>query len=135
MADSLNKKDFAQQFYNRAQYYKNLYDPQTGFLRAKVNNRWFGPFFAEEVNFNYTEANAWQYSLFVPQDIEGHIELMGGKENYSKHLDKMFSANSSTSGREQVDTYITEVSQDTWIYFPWDMEMKPAPTISERTKK
>ena len=39
------------------------------------------------------------------------------------------------SGREQVDTFITEVSQDTWIYFPWDMEMKPAPTISERTKK
>ena len=39
------------------------------------------------------------------------------------------------SGREQVDTFITEVSQDTRIYFPWDMEMKPAPTISERTKK
>ena len=39
------------------------------------------------------------------------------------------------SGREQVDTFITEVSQDTWIYFPWDMEMKPAPTISERTQK
>ena len=39
------------------------------------------------------------------------------------------------SGREQVDTFITEVSQDTWIYFPWDMEMKPTPTISERTKK
>ena len=39
------------------------------------------------------------------------------------------------SGREQVDTFITEVSQDTWIYFPWDVEMKPAPTISERTQK
>ena len=39
------------------------------------------------------------------------------------------------SGREQVDTFITEVSQDTWIYFPWDMEMKPAPAIYERTKK
>ena len=39
------------------------------------------------------------------------------------------------SGREQVDTFITEVSQDTWIYFPWDMEMKPSPTISERTQK
>ena len=39
------------------------------------------------------------------------------------------------SGREQVDTFVTEVSQDTWIYFPWDMEMKPAPTISERTKQ
>ena len=39
------------------------------------------------------------------------------------------------SGRGQVDTFITEVSQDTWIYFPWDMEMKPAPTIFERAKK
>ena len=39
------------------------------------------------------------------------------------------------SGREQVDTFITEVSQDTWIYFPWDMEMKPAPSIFERAKK
>ena len=39
------------------------------------------------------------------------------------------------NGRDQVDTFITEVSQDTWIYFPWDLEMKPAPTISEKIKK
>ena len=38
-------------------------------------------------------------------------------------------------GRKQVDTFITEVSQDTWIYFPWDLEMKPAPTINEQIKK
>ena len=56
-----------------------------------------------KVDITHLKANAWQYSLFVPQDIEGHIALMGGKENYSNHLDQMFSANSSTSGREQVD--------------------------------
>ena len=39
------------------------------------------------------------------------------------------------AGRGQVDTFITEVSQDTWIYFPWDLEMKPAPTISEQINK
>ena len=39
------------------------------------------------------------------------------------------------NGRTQVDTFITEVSQDTWIYFPWDLEMKPAPTINEKFKK
>ena len=39
------------------------------------------------------------------------------------------------SGCKQVDTFVTEVSQDTWIYFPWDLEMKPAPTIFERTRK
>ena len=39
------------------------------------------------------------------------------------------------NGRSQVDTFITEVSQDTWIYFPWDLEMKPAPPINEQIKK
>ena len=38
-------------------------------------------------------------------------------------------------GRPIVDTYVTEVSQDTWIYFPWDLEMKPALTINEKIKK
>jgi xanthine phosphoribosyltransferase len=28
------------------------------------------------------------------------------------------------SGRPMVDTYITEVSQDTWIFFPWDMALQ-----------
>ena len=39
------------------------------------------------------------------------------------------------NGRDQVDTFITEVSQDTWIYFPWDLEMKPALTINEQINK
>ena len=103
MADSLGRTDVANDFYQRGQYYKNLYDPSTGFLRAKVNNNWFGPFLADEVNFNYTEANAWQYSTFSPQDIQGHIELMGGPQNLEKHLDSLFTADSQTSGREQVD--------------------------------
>ena len=55
------------------------------------------------MNFNYTEANAWQYSLFVPHDINGHIKLMGGKEKYEQHLDNMFTASSETSGRKQAD--------------------------------
>mgnify|MGYP006080974649 FL=1 len=55
------------------------------------------------MNFNYTEANAWQYSLFVPQDISGHIEIMGGANKYEQHLDNMFNASSVTSGREQPD--------------------------------
>lgn len=102
MADSLGHKS-AQRFYERGQFYQNLYDPNTGFMRAKMNNNWFGPFRPEEVNYNYTEANSWQYSLFAPQDIEGHIELMGGDEVYEQYLDDMFEASSETSGREQAD--------------------------------
>lgn len=103
MADSLGRDDVANYFYQRGQYYKNVYDPSTKFFRAKVNNNWFGPFVPDEVNFNYTEANAWQYSAFTPQDIQGHIDLMGGPEKLEQHLDSLFTADSQTSGREQVD--------------------------------
>jgi hypothetical protein len=103
LADSLGKEEIATTFYQRGQYYKNLFDPSTGFFRAKKSHTWFSPFRPEEVNFNYTEANAWQYSLFVPQDISGHIKLMGGAKNYEQHLDNMFSASTETSGREQPD--------------------------------
>ena len=103
MADSLGKDSIANIFYKRAQYYKNLYDPGSGFFRGKNAYSWFGPFKPEEVNFNYTEANAWQYSLFVPQDISGHIKLMGGDKKYENHLDSMFESSSKTSGRHQPD--------------------------------
>ena len=103
MADSLGKNKIANTFYERAQYYKNLYDPSTGFFRGKNAFSWFGPFKPEEVNFNYTEANAWQYSLFVPQDISGHIQIKGGNKKYENHLDSMFESSSKTSGRDQPD--------------------------------
>ena len=103
MADSLGKDSIAEIFYKRAQYYKNIYDPKSGFFRGKNAYSWFRPFKPEEVNFNYTEANAWQYSLFTPQDISGHIDLKGGNENYERHLDSMFLSKIKTTGRHQPD--------------------------------
>ncbi|MCH9659639.1 MAG: GH92 family glycosyl hydrolase, partial [Bacteroidetes bacterium] len=63
MAKAMNKTDLSSQFLARAQSYKNLFNPETGFLQGRFRNTWFGPFDPFEVNFNYTEANAWQYSL------------------------------------------------------------------------
>jgi predicted alpha-1,2-mannosidase len=103
MAKAMAKEEDYISFTKRAQSYKNHFDPSTGFMRGRFRNAWFGPFDPYEVNFNYTEANAWQYSLYVPQDISGHIELMGGKENYEAHLDKLFSAKQETAGRHQAD--------------------------------
>jgi len=103
MAKALGKEDDYQRFIKRAQSYKNVYDPATGLMRGRFRNSWFGPFDPYEVNFNYTEANAWQYSLYVPHDISGHIELMGGMEKYKAHLDRLFSADSETAGRHQAD--------------------------------
>lgn len=103
MANQMGKPEIASVYYQRAQNYKNVFDPTTGFMRARNNNRWFYPFEPAEVNFNYTEANSWQYSYYVPQDVETWIELLGGDEAAEQKLDDIFSASSETVGREQAD--------------------------------
>ena len=103
MAKSLGKDDDYKRFIKRAQSYKNIFDPEAGFMRAKMNGRWFTPFDPREVNFNFTEANSWQYSFFAPQDIDGLIKIMGGKDAFEKKLDSLFTTSSETTGREQSD--------------------------------
>ncbi len=90
-------------FGKRAQNYKNVFDPSTGFMRARSNGGWFNPFDPFEVNFNYTEANAWQYSFSTVQDMNGFIRLLGGKAGLAAKLDQLFSVSSKTSGRDQSD--------------------------------
>ena len=103
MAEKMGKKDIADEFYRRAQYYKNLYDPETKFFRGRKNGGLVSPFDPRQVNFMLTEANTWQYNFFVPQDVNGHIAMMGGKENYENMLDQLFNTSSDLTGREQVD--------------------------------
>ena len=103
MAKSLGKENDYKTYSERAQYYKNVFDPSTQFMRGRFRNTWFSPFDPYEVNFNYTEANSWQYSFYVPQDISGFIKLLGGKEQLENQLDKLFTAEGKTSGSHQVD--------------------------------
>jgi predicted alpha-1,2-mannosidase len=103
MANKMGYKDAYKQYSERGQYYKNMYNPSTGFMQGRFNNTWFGPFDPYEVNFNYTEANAWQYSMYAPQDISGLMQLMGGKEKLAQHLDNLFTAKEEVSGRNQAD--------------------------------
>ncbi|NVJ88603.1 MAG: glycoside hydrolase family 92 protein [Flavobacteriaceae bacterium] len=103
MAKAMGKNEIYKTFSVRAQYYKNIFDPETQFMRGRFRNTWFAPFDPYEVNFNYTEANSWQYSFYVPQDISGFMKLLGGKNALEKHLDKLFAAKQETSGRNQAD--------------------------------
>ena len=103
MAQILNKQVDYQYFMKRSQNWKNIFDWETGFMRPKKNGGWDKPFDPREVNNNFTEGNSWQYSFFVPQDIEGMIQAYGGPEKFEAKLDEMFNSESKTTGREQVD--------------------------------
>jgi len=99
----LSKDDIAKTFYARSERWKNVYDEKTGFMRPRVNGGWLTPFDPREVNNHFTEANAWQYSMYVPHDIMGMMDKLGGVKATENHLDSLFSADSRTTGRDQAD--------------------------------
>ncbi|EHQ25790.1 GH92 family glycosyl hydrolase [Mucilaginibacter paludis] len=82
-------------FMERSAFYKNLYNVKTGFFQAKnKDGNWVTPFNPLSYGGNggspYTEANAWQYSWYVPQNVPGLINLMGGNKAFTAKLDTFF---------------------------------------------
>lgn len=92
-AKSLNKKHDFENFIRRSQFYHNVFDETTGFMRGRNTNRqWRTPFDPGEPNYDFTEGNSYQY-LYVPHDVDGLIKLMGGNEKFTNWLDKLFTTN------------------------------------------
>jgi predicted alpha-1,2-mannosidase len=93
MAEALGRKDVAATFYKRAGYWRNTFDPKSGFVRArKLDGSFRTPFDPTAINYgsDYTEGNAWQYSWFVPQDQAALFGAMGGDRAVLAKLDQMF---------------------------------------------
>ena len=103
VARVLGRQDIADEFLRYSAQWRNIFDPSTGFMRPRMNGRWLTPFNPREVNNHFTEANSWQYSFFVPQDIAGHIEALGGRDLYCAKIDSLFEAPEQTAGRTQAD--------------------------------
>ncbi len=103
MARSLGHDSLADAFTRRSRNWQNLFDPGTKFFRPRRNGGFIVPFDPYEVNFHYTEANAWQYGLFAPHDVEKLIRYLGGPDSLAGRLDDLFTATSRTTGREQAD--------------------------------
>jgi len=92
MAKSLGKTDDYEYFMKRAQNYRNVFDKSIGYVRPKHRGGpWLEDFDpkAQSGSKAYVEANAWQFSWFVPHDLKGLIELMGVDE-FNDRLEKGF---------------------------------------------
>ncbi|GGH05863.1 glycoside hydrolase family 92 protein [Sphingobacterium alkalisoli] len=107
VAQKLGKQEDYQIFTERAKNYTNLFDPQSGFMRAKLRNgkfvEPFDPFYSEH-DFDksqYIEGNAWQHSFFVPHDIRGLANLFPKKKGLRDMLDALFAAPSYMTGENQ----------------------------------
>ncbi len=91
-AEALGKSKEADEYFKRADSFRNIFDEQTGFMRAKNSDGKFKtPFDALSTSGQgYIEGNAWNYSLYVPQDIKGFIKLIGGNQKLVSWLDSLF---------------------------------------------
>ncbi len=95
MAKHLGAKDDYEYFHKRAQFYRHMFDPSTGFMRPKNSDgSWVTPFDPAEGSEHFVEGNSYQYSLFAPHDIYGIIELIGGEDKFEDWLDALFTVTS-----------------------------------------
>ena len=101
MAQSLGHKEDAELFHKRAHNYENVIDRQTGFARGRhEDGSWESSFDPTTPASYITEGLPYQYTFFVPQDVPGLIEWVGGRETFISKLDELFSRGLYNHGNE-----------------------------------
>ncbi len=91
LAAALGKKDDARLYAERAQNFRKLYDPESGWMRGRnKDGSWATPFNPYKWGDAFTEGNALHYSWSVMQDVQGLIDLMGGDAKFVDRLDSVF---------------------------------------------
>lgn len=91
-AKKLGRTDVYAAYSKRAKNYRNVWDPSIGYMRPRMKDGSFRKDF-DVLSTNgqgFIEGNAWNYSLYVPQDPEGLIALSGGNKRFVQHLDSLF---------------------------------------------
>lgn len=104
VAKDMGKTDDYKWLSERGTRYQKYFDKETGYMRAlDSNGKFIGPFnpsYSNHMNSPYCEGNAWQWTWFVPQDVPGLINLMGGKAPFEKNLDALFNTKAVVEGEE-----------------------------------
>lgn len=91
MAVEMGKTEEALEFYEKSGNYKNLFDPETGWMRGKNEDGNFqAPFNPLKWGDAFTEGNSLHYTWSVFHDVDGLIALMGGRDAFSQKLDDVF---------------------------------------------
>ncbi|NOY90515.1 MAG: glycoside hydrolase family 92 protein [Deltaproteobacteria bacterium] len=110
MAADLGMSELADEMHARGGWYRNQFDTESGFMRPRLRDgSWKTPFDpASNDDFNgFVEANAWIFTFFVPQDVPGLIELLGGRDAFVTRLDEFF------------DGGFFDVSNEPSFHIPW----------------
>jgi len=94
-AKKIGNQSVYQQFKARSENFKNVYDPKIGYMRPKLSDgTWKKEFNTLSTHDQgFIEGNAWNYSLYVPHQVDRMVEMMGGSKLFVRHLDSLFTMN------------------------------------------
>ena len=107
LAKALGKQDEHREFMARSAYWKNMFDPESGFTRPKKSDgQWVAPFDPFRTR-GFVEGNAWQYTWFVPQDVRGLIAAMGATGSSNASAKASLSRSEATSTARATSTTAT----------------------------
>ena len=101
MYKDTGRKDIYDRYMGLSRNYRNYFDPDTKLMRGRLSDgSWATPFDPASVErpSNYVEGNAWQWAWFVPHDVDGLMELVGGAKAFEAHLDTLFTTSSELTG-------------------------------------
>ena len=118
MAEKTGNSQVFNEFILRSINYKNLFDKESGFMRPKLADgnvkKAFDPLDTHGQGF--IEGNAWNYSLYVPHDPNGLIELMGGKKRFTEYLDNLFTMHLPDKYFENTEDISREGIMGTYVH-------------------
>lgn len=101
IAKKMGKQDDYQYYLNRSKNYKNVFDASVNNMNGRYKNGSFlDDFNRTERTFYITEGSPWQYNWYVPHDVTGLIDLMGGKDAFNADLDEFFETDQYWHGNE-----------------------------------
>ncbi|MBS1855680.1 MAG: GH92 family glycosyl hydrolase [Acidobacteria bacterium] len=130
MAEALGKSADAKVFLARAGNYRNVIDPTTGFARGRhADGTWDSPFDPAGKYTYITEGLPFQYTFFVPQDIEGLIRTVGGRAAFIDKLDRLFAGKYYDHGNEPSHhiAYLYD-----WAGAPWKTQQHVRQVMDEQ---
>lgn len=101
MAKALGRMNEYHYFLERSLNYRNVFDPETGFMRGRNSDgSWVEASDPTQWYPWFTEANAWIYTWYVPHDVQGLINLIGGRDRFVELLDRFFREGHFDPGNE-----------------------------------
>ncbi len=105
MASGMGREQTAQEYFEKSKRYRTYYDNTVGFMRGRnLDGTWVMPFhprYSDHTGSPYVEGNAWQWTWYVPHDVDGLIEMMGGRDLFASKLDSLFTVTSEVLGENQ----------------------------------